>query len=136
MDGRPARHKQSALRREKLGESWIADISTRGIGLFPAPRLKQGRGQKAVNDIFTVVRHIGAYAFGDRTLRSALEQADPFSREEIEGIDKVDPARIPDARMSMLNGWTELWLSDVIALVVEDVERRTVQARRPPVVRE
>lgn len=32
---------------------------------------------------------------------AALEQADPFSREEIEGIDKVDPARIPDARMSM-----------------------------------
>lgn len=28
----------------------------------------------------------------------------------------------------MLNGWTELWLSDVIALVVEDVESRTAQA--------
>lgn len=56
---------------KKLGGSWIADISTRGIGLFPAPRLKQGRGQKTVNDIFTIVRHIGAYAFGDRTLRSA-----------------------------------------------------------------
>ena len=56
---------------KKLGESWIADISTRGIGLFPAPLLKQGRGQKTVNDIFTVVRHIGASAFGDRTLRSA-----------------------------------------------------------------
>ena len=74
------------------------------------------------------ISHVGTDA--------ALEQADPFGREEIEGIDKVDPARIPDARMSMLNGWTELWLSDVIALVVEDVERRTVQARRPPVVRE
>jgi len=74
------------------------------------------------------ISHVGTDA--------ALEQADPFSREEIEGIDKVDPARIPDARRSMLNGWTELWLSDVIALVVEDVERRTVQARRPPVVRE
>ena len=74
------------------------------------------------------ISHVGTDA--------ALEQADPFSREEIEGIDKVDPARIPVARRSMLNGWTELWLSDVIALVVEDVERRTVQARRPPVVRE
>ena len=40
------------------------------------------------------------------------------------------------SKFVMLNGWTELWLSDVIALVVEDVERRTVQARRPPVVRE
>ena len=66
------------------------------------------------------ISHVGTDA--------ALEQADPFGREEIEGIDKVDPARIPDARMSMLNGWTELWLSDVIALVIEDVERRTAQA--------
>ena len=66
------------------------------------------------------ISHVGTDA--------ALEQADPFSREEIEGIDKVDPARIPDARRSMLNGWTELWLSDVIALVVEDVESRTAQA--------
>ena len=66
------------------------------------------------------ISHVGTDA--------ALEQADPFGREEIEGIDKVDPARIPDARMSMLNGWTELWLSDVIALVVEDVESRTAQA--------
>ena len=56
---------------KKLGESWIADISTRGIGLYPTPLLKQGRGQKTVNDIFTIVRHIGASAFGDRTLRSA-----------------------------------------------------------------
>ena len=66
------------------------------------------------------ISHVGTDA--------ALQQADPFSREEIEGIDKVEPARIPDARMSMLNGWTELWLSDVIALVIEDVERRTAQA--------
>ena len=66
------------------------------------------------------ISHVGTDA--------ALEQADPFGREEIEGIDKVDPARIPDARMSMLNGWTELRLSEVIALVVEDVERRTAQA--------
>ncbi|SOB54563.1 hypothetical protein PLUA15_510107 [Pseudomonas lundensis] len=56
---------------KKLGESWIADISTRGIGLFPTLQLKQGPRQKTVNDIFTVVRHIGASAFGDRTLRSA-----------------------------------------------------------------
>lgn len=66
------------------------------------------------------ISHVGTDA--------ALEQADPFSREEIEGIDKVDPARIPDARRSILNGWTELWLSEVIALVVEDVESRTAQA--------
>ena len=66
------------------------------------------------------ISHVGTDA--------ALQQADPFSREEIEGIDKVDPARIPDARMSMLNGWTELWLSEVIAHVVEDVESRTAQA--------
>ena len=136
---------------KKFGKSKIVDISKSDIELFQAQLLKQGLAPKTVNDIFTVIRGVWANAFGDGILKANpldrisnvgtdadLEHADPFSREEIEKIGKADPARMPDARMIMLNCWAGLSLSEVIALAVEDVdlEAGTVHVRRASVVGE
>lgn len=136
---------------EWAGPRRIADIGKSDIELFQARLLRSGLAPKTVNDIFTIVRGVWADAYGDGVIRSNPldriknierdhddDSADPFTREEIEKIARVQvkASRQQDINMILFDCWAGLSLSELIALAWEDIdlEAGTALIRRARVV--
>lgn len=120
---------------EKFGQRRIADISKSDIELFQAALLKKGLSPKTVNDIFTVIRGVWADAFGDGAIKanpldriknierdSDDDTADPFTREEIERLSKVNTSRQFDVNMFLFDCWAGLSISELMALGWDDID--------------
>ncbi|MCY1296449.1 putative defective protein IntQ [compost metagenome] len=127
------------------GPRRILDVSKSDLELFQAQLLKSGLSPKTVNDIFTVVRGVWADAYGDGILKTNPldriknierdhddDNADPFTREELELIANVETTRRQDITMILFDCWAGLSLSELIALGWDDVdlEAGTAMVRR------
>lgn len=127
------------------GPRRIVDVSKSDLELFQTQLLKSGLSPKSVNDIFTVVRGVWADAYGNGILKTNPldriknierdhddDNADPFTREELELIGKVETTRQQDITMILFDCWAGLSLSELIALGWDDVdlEAGTAMVRR------
>jgi len=133
------------------GPRKIRDVSKSDLELFQASLLKQGLAPKTVNDIFTIVRGVWADAFGDGIIKAnpldritniqgddEQENADPFTRDEIDLIAAADPSCMPNVRMILFNCWAGLSVSEIIALGRDDIDQKAggVWVRRARVISE
>jgi integrase len=120
---------------EHFGRRRIADVSKSDIELFQAKLLRQGLSPKTVNDVFTVVRGVWGDAFADGILKANPldriknierdhdeDMADPFTRDELEKIRRVETTRQQDITMILFDCWAGLSLSELIALGWDDVD--------------
>ena len=120
---------------EKFGRRRLVDVSKSDLELFQAQLLKQGLSPKTVNDIFTVVRGVWGDAFADGILKTNPldrvknierdhdeDMADPFTRDELERIRKVETTRQQDITMILFDCWAGLSLSELIAIGWDDVD--------------
>lgn len=129
----------------KWGKARIADLSRSHIELFQSELLKKGLSPKTVNDVFTIIRGVWSYAHDDGVIKSNpcdkvsnVERhddddfADPFTRDELERIAKLDTRRQEDVNMIMFACWCGLSVSELIALAWEDIDtvKWTVRVQR------
>jgi len=119
----------------KFGKRRIVDIIKSDLELFQAQLLKQNLSPKTVNDIFTVVRGVWGDAFDDGVIRtnpmdriknierdSDDDNADPFTREEMDKLALIKESRAQDANMILFDCWAGLSVSELIALSWDDVD--------------
>jgi integrase len=112
---------------------------------FQTGLIQQGYSTKYVNDILTIARgvwrdaHIDGIveknimeAIQNFELATVSDEAEPFSKDELQRIAATPTKRQSEVNMIMFDCWVGLSISELIAIAWEDVdlERWTVRVRR------
>lgn len=133
----------------KLGERTLAEITVQELRDFRNDLVRSatnpdGLSPKTVNEVLTIVRGV----WGDATLNEVIgadrsegvanyhpedsNTADPFTLKEMALLLQAEPRYEMTARMVVANCWLGLSRSELLALVIEDVdlERKKLSVRR------
>lgn len=132
-----------------FGDTPINKVTIQDLRLFRNHLVKsedgsKGLSPKTVNDVLTVARGVWADARSNDLISSDHMKnihnhkvkykslADPFTRDEIKRIQHADPQRLREARMVVMNCWSGLSRSELMALAREDVDldNRLIHVRR------